>query len=425
MPMVNHILRNAIIIDSSSPHHKQTVDIWIEDGIIKKIGKNLTVSKAVVEYTAPNLHVSKGWIDMQCLIGEPGYEYSETLESASVSALKGGFTTICMLPNTNPCLDNRAQIEFILRRERELPIRVLPYGALTMQAEGKDMAEMLDMADAGITAFTDGKKTIDNPKLLELILQYSSQRNLLIVHHADTPSLTKYAQMHEGDYSTTLGLKGFPAIAELMAIERDIHLLSYAGGRLHIPIISTKASVEAVRKAKQQGLHVSCGVASQYLLFTDNSLQDFDPLFKVNPPYRSEEDKQALIHGLADATIDVICSDHTPVDDEHKVHELAHADFGIVNLETAFSAARSATHSVIDIDELIAALTIRPATLLGLNLPAISEGQVADLTLFQPNETWTYDASSNRSLSHNTPFDGYRFTGKPLGVICKSQIHLS
>lgn len=424
-PMLNLILRRATILDNTSPYNGQTMDIWMEGDMIRKIGRDLPMPDGATEYTASGLHVSKGWIDMQCMIGEPGFESCETLQSASEAAIAGGFTTLCMLPVTHPRIDNRAQVEFIFRRDLSLPVHILPYGALTVQCEGKDMAELLDMADAGIRAFTDGKSSIENPKLLELILQYASQHDLLVVHHSDTPALTRQAQMHEGINSTALGLKGFPAIAEMMAVERDLHLLTYAGGRLHIPLVSSKETVETIRRAKASGQKVSCGVASQYLLFTDLALQTFDPMYKVNPPYRTDEDRMALIDGIADGTIDIICSDHTPVDDEHKIHELAHADFGITNLETAFATARTATSSYIDISTLIESLTSHPASLLGIQQPSIAEGQRADITLFQPDEPWQYNADSSHSLSHNSPFNGFLFTGKPLGVICKSKLHLS
>lgn len=422
---MNLILRNVTVIDPRSPYHLKETDIYFSEGRIKQIGANLPSVPGVNEVSEKGIYVSPGWIDFQVTIGEPGREVRETLDSASQCAIKGGITTLCMLPSTQPALDNRAQIEFIRGRNATLPVNIYPFGALTAGREGKEMAELLDMAEAGISVFTDGKRNIENPKLFELILQYSKNRNLLVVHHADTSRLTQHAIMHEGDVSTRLGLKGFPAFAEEMAVQRDLYLLEYTGGRLHIPVITTRGSVELIRKAKAAGLQITCGTAPQYLLFTDELMESFDPLFKVNPPYRNASDVDALLKGLADGTIDVICSDHTPVDDEHKNHELEHAEFGITNLETFFAAARTATHSFIDLTTLIEKISINPSKLAGINLPVIREDDPACCSLFLPDTDWMYDAGKTASLSKNTPFHNYSFIGKPYGIITAHQLHLS
>ncbi len=422
---MNLILRQVIVIDPRSPYHSKTTDIYFSEGKIKQIGVNLASVPGVLEVSEEGLCISPGFTDFQATIGEPGREMRETLESASKGAIRGGITTLCMLPSTQPPLDNRAQIEFIVGRNASLPITIHPLGALTVGREGKEMAELLDMAETGITAFTDGKRNIENPKLFELILQYAKNRNLLVVHHADTFKLTQHGIMHEGEVSTRLGLKGFPAFAEEMAIQRDLYILEYTGGRLHIPIITTKGSVELIRKAKSKGLLVTCGTAPQYLLFTDESLEFFDPLFKVNPPYRNRKDVEALLQGLSDGTIDVLCSDHTPVDDEHKNHELEHAEFGITNLETFFAAARTATHANIDLTILVEKISINPSKLAGINLPIVREEEPANFSLFFPDASWTYDANQTLSLSKNTPFHQYTFKGKPYGIITTKQLYFS
>jgi dihydroorotase len=422
---MNLILRKVKIIDPRSPYHLKETDIYFSEGRIKQMGSNLAAVPGVKEVSEKGLCISPGWTDFQVTIGEPGREVRETLDSASRCAIKGGITTLCMLPSTQPALDNRAQIEFILGRNASLPVNIYPFGALTAGREGKEMAEMLDMAEAAISVFTDGKRNIENPKLFELILQYAKNRNLLVVHHADTSRLTQHGIMHEGDVSTRLGLKGFPAFAEEMAIQRDLYLLEYAGGKLHIPIITTRGSVELIREAKAKGLQITCGTAPQYLLFTDESMESFDPLFKVNPPYRSKTDVEALLLGLADGTIDVICSDHTPVDDEHKNHELEHAEFGITNLETFFAAARTATHASMDITLLIEKISLNPARLAGIPIPVIRENESANCTLFYPDTSWTFDATTSASLSKNTPFHHFTFKGKPYGVITDQQFYLS
>lgn len=422
---MNLILRNVTVIDPRSSYHLKETDIFCSDGRIKQIGTNLAAVSGVKEVSEKGLHISPGWTDFQVTIGEPGREVRETLDSASRCAIKGGITTLCMLPSTQPALDNRAQIEFIRGRNASLPVNIYPFGALTVGREGKEMAELLDMAEAETAVFTDGKRNIENPKLFELILHYAKNRNLLVVHHADTSRLTQHAIMHEGEVSTRLGLKGFPAFAEEMAVRRDLYLLEYTGGRLHIPIITTCGSVQLIREAKAKGLQITCGTAPQYLFFTDEVLESFDPLFKVNPPYRCKADVEALLLGLADGTIDVICSDHTPVDDEHKNHELEHAEFGITNLETFFAAARTATYSSIDITTLIEKISLNPSNLAGINLPVIEENEPACFSLFLPDTNWTYDADKTASLSKNTPFHNYTFKGKPYGIISTHQLHLS
>ncbi|MCX7744794.1 MAG: dihydroorotase [Flavobacteriales bacterium] len=419
------ILRHVTVIDPRSPHHLKKKDIYFSEGRIKQIGENLASVPGIREVSEENLCISPGFTDFQVTIGEPGREMCETLDSASQCAIRGGITTLCMLPSTQPPIDNRTQVEFIVGRNASLPVTIYPLGALTVGREGKEMAELLDMAEAGITVFTDGKRNIENPKLFELILQYAKNRNLLVVHHADTPKLTQHGIMHEGDVSTRLGLKGFPAIAEEMAIQRDLYILEYTGGRLHIPIITTWGSVELIRKAKLKGLQVTCGTAPQYLLFTDDTLESFDPLFKVNPPYRNQKDIEALLQGLSDGTIDVLCSDHTPVDDEHKNHELEHAEFGITNLETFFAAARTATNSNIDLTTLVEKISINPSRLLGINLPIVREGEPANFTLYHPHASWTFDVNLTASLSKNTPFHQYTFKGKPYGIITTQQLYLS
>ncbi len=422
---MNLILRNVTVIDPRSPYHLKQTDIYFSQGKIKKMGSNLAAMPGVKEVSEKGLHISPGWTDFQVTIGEPGREMRETLDSASRCAIKGGITTLCMLPSTQPALDNRSQIEFILGRNASLPVNIYPFGALTIGREGKEMAELLDMAEAGTSVFTDGKRNIENPKLFELILQYAKNRNLLVVHHADTFKLTQHAVMHEGDVSTRLGLRGFPAFAEEMAIQRDLYLLEYTGGKLHIPIITTRGSVELIREAKSKGLQITCGTAPQYLLFTDEALESFDPLFKVNPPYRTKSDVEALIQGLMDGTIDVICSDHTPVDDEHKNHELEHAEFGITNLETFFAAARTATYASIDITALIEKISLNPARLAGIPIPVVREEETAHCTLFYPDVSWTFDATTSLSLSKNNPFHNFTFKGKPYGIITTQQFHLS
>jgi dihydroorotase len=416
------VLRQVTIIDKSSPHHLKTVDVLIDQGIIQSIGNDIKTDAR--EIKIPGLHISTGWVDMQCTIGEPGFEQRETLKTAASAALHGGFTTIAMLPSTQPVIDQRVHAESIISSSSKLPVQILPLGAMTMNREGQEMTEMIDLSEVGVTAFSDGKRSVQNPKLLELILVYAQNRDAIIIHHADTPALSVNGIMNEGKSSIHLGLKGIPSVAEVMAVQRDIEILKYTGGRLHFPILTTKDSIDQIRKNKPLLKGVSCGVAPHYLLFSESSLENFDPLYKVSPPYRTTEDIHALIDGLKDGTIDVICSDHTPIEEEQKNNELEHALPGIINLETMFAAARTATYQHIELSDLIEKITTNPRKLLGLNMPVIQEGEQTNLTFFLPDHKWTFSAKDIKSKSKNTPFIGFEFTGKVAGVYTKESLTL-
>jgi len=417
------LIRSAIIVDPTSPHNGKQKDILIRDGKIGLIADSLDNPENIEEFSAPNLHVSPGFTDMQANFRDPGHEYKEDLGSGCRAAIRGGFTKVCVQSSTEPVLDHKSGIESISNRSRRLPVDVLPIGALTSNREGKEMAELFDMKRSGAIAFSDDKRPVENPKLFELILEYVKNFDGLVIHFPDTPGLSKNSVMNESDTSVYLGLKGAPAMAEELAIHRDLYILEYTRSRLHYSLISTARSASLIREGKAKGLQLTAAAGAHYLLFDDGVMEGFDSVHKVKPPYRRPEDIEALKSGLKDGTIDVICSDHSPEDVETKRCELEYAAYGIVNIETCFSAARTALKDTLTLTELVEKLAVNPRKILRIPVPSVQENNVAELSFFDPDMEWTYSEKDIVSRSKNSPFPGFTFTGKVLGVFTKSAFH--
>lgn len=425
------LLKSVKIVDSSSEFNGQTKDILIENGIIQQIADNIgSVTGQTI--SGDNLHVSAGWIDMRVSPKDPGYESKEDLNSLSAAAMTGGFTEIVTLPNTKPVVQTKEAIAYVKNFALSQLINIYPAGAVTRNCEGKDFTEMLDLHQAGAIAFTDGDHTLWNADILLKTLQYLAPIDSLLMNRPEEPSMTIFGQMHEGIESTLLGMKGIPSTAEELMLMRDLKLLEYYLGEnynpknnscLHFSTISTKAGVELIRQAKAKGLPVSCDIAAHQLAFTDADLKDFDTNLKVNPPFRSQEDIEALQQGLADGTIDVIVSDHNPQDEESKNLEFDMADFGIIGLETAFSVAN--TYSNLSIDKIIEKLTISPRKLLRLQNVSIKEGNQANLSIFDPSQEWIYESKNIQSKSKNSPFIDKKLTGKVKAIVNKGKIFIN
>ncbi len=421
------LLKSVKIIDKKSDFNGQTKDILIIEGLISKIADKIE-DKADKIIEGDNLHVSIGWIDMRVSPKDPGYESKEDLSSLCRAAAAGGFTRIVTLPNTKPTVQTKESIAYYRGFSKTQVVDILPAAAVTKDCLGKDFTEMLDLHYAGAVAFTDGEHTLWNADILLKTLQYLYPINGLLMNHPEETTLTLFGQMHEGIESTLLGMKGMPSTAEEITIMRDLKLLEYSfsqvaeKGRdsaLHFSTISTKRGVELIREAKAKGLPVSCDIAAHQLAFTDADLKEFDTNLKVNPPFRTKTDIEALQAGLADGTIDVIVSDHNPQDEESKNLEFDMADFGIIGLETAFAVANK--HAGLPIEDLIDKLTTNPAKLLRLGADTIQEGTIANLTLFNPDLAWTFSAKDIRSKAKNTPFVGHTMKGKVVAVINKNQ----
>lgn len=408
------LIKSAIIVDATSSHHLKKRDILIENGKIISISSTIDDDKAKV-ITGKGLHVSQGWIDMRANFCDPGFEFKEDLASGMKAAARGGFSTVVLMPSTLPVMDNKSAIEYISAKTKGKKVRVLPCGTLSDKMEGKQLSEMFDMHTAGAIAFTDDKQRVGT-ELMSKALDYSNNFGGLIISFPYDNGVSAHGLINEGTTSVSLGLKGIPNIAEEMQLHRDIELLRYSGGRLHVSLISTAKSVELIRNAKKDKLNITCGIAAHQLSFTDEDLSGFDSNLKVLPPFRSKEDRKALIAGLKDGTIDCICSDHTPEDVEHKVREFEDANFGISSIETAFSAAWTALEQHLTIEEVISKFTTSPASVLKMNHAPIEEGNATDLTVFSLEQSTTFTKEDWESKSLNSPFVGMELKGRVVGV---------
>lgn len=416
------LLRSARIIDTGSTFHKQTKDILISNGVIKKIGARLSGSSKTKEVRADNLHVSIGWFDMNAFLADPGFEQKETIETGCRAAAAGGFTHICCMPNTHPVLQTKSQIEYVRRKSAGEVVEVHPVGAATQDVKGRDLAEMYDMRQAGAVAFSDGMVPSAPAGTLERALLYVKAFDGLVMVHPEDKTISGNGVMNEGPVSIRIGLPGIPALAEEVAVNRDLYLLDYTASRLHFLDISLKKSVELIRAAKKKGLRVTASVNAYNLMLDENAVGNYDTDMKVNPPLRSKEDITALIRGIADGTIDSISSAHHPQDEECKKLEFDKADFGMIGLETCYAVANTCLKKHISTEQLVEIFSMNPRAILGIPAPAIEEGADADLTLFDPDKKWTFTEKDIRSRSRNTPFAGTEFIGKVLGVINKNQL---
>jgi dihydroorotase len=417
---MKYIIKQVKIVDPLSSHHGKTKDILIVNGIIQKIADKIS-DAFDQEITVQGLHASPGWIDMQANFRDPGHEYKENVQSGSSAAAKGGFTGVCLQSSTDPAIDTKTQIEYLKRSANTLPIHIYPIGAVTHGREGKEMAELFDMHQVGAIAFSDDKRFIENPKLLELALQYVKNFNGLIIHFADTPTLSKNGMMHEGDTSVFLGMKGIPAMAEEQGLNRDIYLLAYTNGKIHYNVLSTAGSVALVKEGKKKNLNITAGIAAHQIYFTDEALKGFESVHKVNPPYRTQQDVDALISGIQDQTIDIICSDHSPEDTENKNLEFEYARNGIINIQTAFSVANTVLRNKVSTQDLIQKISTNPRNILGLPTATIEEGNEAEITFFDPEASFVFTKEINASNSNNSPFFDVALTGKVYGIFCKGK----
>ena len=413
------IVREAKIIDAESPFHNKTMDILIVDGFIKKIGKSLPNSENVEEIKLDNLHISQGWFDSSVSLGEPGFEERETIANGLNVAAKSGFTTIALQPNSYPIIDNQSQINFVINKAKDFATQLFPIGALTKGSEGKDMTDLFDMKNAGAIAFGDYNKSLDNANLLKIALQYVQDFDGLIIAFAQDNDIKGNGVANEGAVSTRLGLKGIPNLAEEMQIARNLFLLEYTGGKLHIPTISTAKSVQLIKDAKAKGINISCSVAVHNLVLTDEKLEGFDTRYKVSPPLRTEIDRKALIKGIQDNTIDMITSDHNPIDIEHKKMEFDLAKNGTIGLETAFGALLN----VLPLEKVIEKLTAGK-TRFTIETQTIEEGNKANITLFNPEGKTIFTKENILSKSKNSAFLSIELKGKAYGIYNQGKLVL-
>ncbi len=416
------VFRQFTVIDPAGPYHDRTVDIHVEAGKIAAIGENLAVPKGSSVYTGGGTHVSPGWLDLGPYVGDPGREEREDLTSLARAGGVGGYTSLAILPNTHPPVTDKASVRYVRTQSGAEGVELLPLGAISQGTAGKDLAELIDMHRAGAPAFTDGKKPAADAGLLLRALDYVRTFDGVVINQPLDASLAPDGQIHEGIVSTRLGMTGIPTVSETIMLERDLRLLAYSGSRLHVHLLSTAEGVELVRQAKRNGLRVTASAAVLNLAFTVKELADFNPNFKVSPPLRSEKDRLALIAGVADGTIDCVCSNHQPREPEAKALEFPYADFGAAGLETAFGLAWSTLRSHLPLARLIDALTAAPRRCLQLPALHLAPDSPAAFTLFDPDSEWTVALAHLRSKSHNNPLIGRKLHGRATAIFTQDQL---
>ena len=405
------LIKSAKVIDSKSTYHGKKKDILIDGKKISEINDKIANgSHEIID--VENLHISPGWFDSSVSFGEPGFEERETLKNGCYSAGMSGFTDILLNSNTSPIIDTKADISFIKSKSKEYLTNVHPLGAFTVKSKSNELAELKDMQDTGAVSFYDYKKPISNPNLLKTALLYSQSFNGLIMSFPGNLDISKKGIINEGIISTSYGISGIPSLAEKLQLSRDIQILEYAGGKLHIPTISCKSSVDLIRNAKSKGLDISCSVAIHNLIFNEDKLKDFDTRFKVLPPLRTELDRKALIKGVEDGTIDMVTSDHFPVDIENKKMDIDNSFFGTIGLESFFGSLLN----IFSLEKCISILNSGKSR-FGINENIIREGEVANFSLFNPNIGYIFDKNHIHSTSKNSAFLGIKMKGKPLGII--------
>lgn len=416
---MNILIKSATIIDPKSEFHNTTQDLLIEKGVISQIGHHLKNPKKHQEITFKNLHISQGWFDSSVCFGEPGFEERETIKNGLKTAAASGFTAVAMNANTNPVIDSNSDITFVHSKAEHHAVELLAVGALTKNGNGEDLAELYDMKNAGAIAFYDYKKPINNPNLMKLALQYTSNFDGLVCSFPQDNNISGLGVMNENITSTSLGLKGNPTLSEELQVVRDLFLLEYTHGKLHIPTISTAGSVALIREAKKKKLDITCSVAIHNLFFTDDILNDFNTAYKVLPPLRTQDDVDALIEGVKDGTIDMVTSDHNPIDIEQKKVEFDHAAYGTIGLESAFGALQT----LFTLKKTIDILT-KGKSRFGFDNSPIQIGNKLNITLFNPDTKYIFSADDIISKSKNAIFDNQTLKGKVYGIISNNQISL-
>jgi dihydroorotase len=420
------LITNGYVIDPSQGTNAGK-NLFVEDGrVVDLLSHNEDPPESCEVFDATGLIVAPGFIDMHVHLREPGHEYKETIRTGAAAAVAGGFTTICAMPNTDPVNDNAAVTRFIIEQaERAALANVFPVGAVTKNSAGSELAEMGEMKDAGIVAVSDDGRPVPSAAMMRRVMEYARGFDLPVIDHCEDKSLASGAVMHEGHWSLVLGLRGVPATAEEVDAARDCLLAQLTNARVHLAHVSTTGTVEAVRRAKDQGLRVTCEVAPHHWTLTDEAVQDYDPNTKVNPPLRSQEHVDAVLEGLRDGTVDAIATDHAPHHADEKTLEYDQAPFGITGLETAIGLAldRLVHQGVISLERLVELCSRNPARILDLaDRGTLQRGAHADVTILDPEHVWTFDASRSKSKSRNTPFDGWSFRGAAVATIVAGRV---
>lgn len=413
------LVRKALIKDVHSSQHNKRMDLLIINGTIVEISENIeAAADTVIEI--PSISVSPGWLDLFVKGTDPGFEFKDDLNSVAASAAKGGFTHIFLTPNTQPVTQNKIGVQYVKTHKSQHPVLLHPIGAVTKNTDGKELTEMFEMKQNGAVAFGDGTKSIQSAGLLIKALQYVNAFGGIVIQIPDDHSVSPHGLMHEGIVSTQIGLPGKPALAEEIMVARDIELLRYTNSRLHLTGISLSTSVEMIRNAKKEGLDVTCSTTPYHLVFTDASLlRGYDTNLKVNPPLRSENDRQALIAGIKDGTIDCITSHHTAQHNDAKVCEFEYAGFGMLGLESAYGLLTTAG---LQEEEILKVICFNPRKIFSFE-SSISIGNKVDITIYDPNEDKLFSRSDIKSKSSNSPLFGRKLKGKVIATLLENKLN--
>ena len=411
--MKTKLIKQVIIHYPNHPFNGKTVDILVRNGLIEKVGLALKVESSDIHLISINgLLCLPGLMDAQCTIPEPGNEHRETLVSAAKAGKKGGFHCIAMLPNTYPVIDNKAQLRFVLNQADQLSLRILCYGSITKSAQGIELSEMFDLKQHGAIAFTDGKHAVSDVNMMKRALDYVKNFQGIVCSFPNDERINPGGMVNESPDNTTLGIKSTPELAEEIMLNRDIYLLEYTNSSMHVSTVSTKGSIELIKKAKDNKLDITAAVALPNLLFTEQELAGFDSNFKTLPHLRDEKTRKSLIEAVNNGTIDMIVTDHTPENIENKDREFDHAAFGMTMLETALSLINSELSSEISWEIVAKTMSLNPRKRFGIDLPQLEIGAPFEFTLFDPNSVWNYDEDSLASKSTNSPVLNKEMKGK-------------
>lgn len=417
------LVRNALIIDPQSSHHNSIKDILIKDGVIADIAPSInTKADKIIDHK--NMIASPGWIDIFADFSDPGNEQKETLETGSLAAAAGGYTKVFIIPNTNPVVESKAQVEYIIQKSAELPVTVFPIGTITKGAGGKELSEMYDMKNAGAIAFSDGILPVQSSGLLLKALQYVKAFNGTIIQVPDDKNMSTHGLMNEGITSTQLGLPGIPALAEELIIQRDIELAKYTESKIHFTGISTAKSIEIIKHARAKGLQVSCSVTPYHLLFSEEDMATYDTNLKVSPPLRTKADVTALKQAVLNGDVDCIATHHFPQHWDNKVCEFEYAKNGMIGLQTSFAVINTVLPQLRN-EAIVKLFAINAAELFDIPCTVIEKDAKAELTLFEKNGSFVFEKEKNKSKSANTPLIGMHLSGKIIGTINKGKIFLN
>ena len=407
------LIKRANILAPSTPFHGKLHDILIEGGIISAIEEKIEI-KADKIIELDDLHISSGWVDCFANFCDPGQEFKETLQTGASAAAAGGFTQVMVIPNTEPAVYNKSQVEYLVQKSKSLPVNILPIGAVTKKAGGKELSEMYDMFNNGAIAFSDGTEPVQSSGILQKVMEYALAIDATIIQLPDDKSIGFGGLMNEGETSTKLGLPGKPALSEELMVARDIELARYTGSKIHFTGISTAKSLDLITQAKKENLRVTCSVTPYHLYFSEEDLSEYDTNLKVNPPIRTKKDRDALREGVKNGLVDFIASHHQPQDWDHKVCEFEYAKNGMEGLETVFGACRICG---IETKLFVKMQTQNIRDIFKIESPVVEIGQKANFTLFSPDEEYIFDEKDIYSKCRNNAFIGKKLKGRVIGII--------